>query len=111
MDSALFLVFRFLTPGMLLRAGAVCKEWCAVANDDELWIIILARESKQIPGYSQIDSFHINVKINRNIVNKKKNKQYYAKKLYLTKRKREFRNMELTKPGSTASYRIFDLRL
>lgn len=108
MDSALLSVFKYLSPGMLLRVGAVCKLWYDAANDDELWILILAREAKCIPGYNKLESLHMNIRIFRNLVNKKERKKsYYAKKLYLSRRKKEFKFMELAKPGSTKKFKVF----
>jgi hypothetical protein len=98
------LVFRFLPAGSLLRAGVTCKLWNEIANSDELWIYILARSAKPVPGLNSIESFHVSVQIYSNMVS---TKHMSAKRYYVSKRKKEFRSKELMRPGSTARFKVF----
>lgn len=104
MDTALQLVFKRLPPAMLLRVSAVCKLWNTVAKTEELWLAALAREAKPQPGYSMRDSYAINYKVYMSYIAERKTT---AKKLYVKRRRAQFRQMENVKKGSSDRFRIF----
>lgn len=104
METALLLVFKRLSPAMLLRIMAVCKQWNAIASNEELWLSALARESKQQPGCSVYESYMLNYKTSLAFIRERK---ITAKKLYVKRRRSQFRQMEYTKKGSTLNFRIF----
>lgn len=104
METALLLVFKRLSPAMLLRITAVCKQWNTIVSNEELWLSALARESKRQPGCSVHESYILNYKTCLAFV---REKRITAKKLYIKRRKSQFKQMEYTKKGSTANFRIF----
>jgi hypothetical protein len=104
MDTALLLVFKRLSPAMLLRISAVCKQWNVVAKTEELWLTALAREAKPQPGCSAHQSYVMNYKVYMAYIAERKTN---AKKLYIKRRRAQFKQMEYTKRGSTARFRVF----
>jgi hypothetical protein len=104
MEVGLIHVCKRLPVGMLLRMMTVCKKWRKIIRRDEIWLLVLAREAKPLPGLSRQESISVNYKI---YSVKVKNERRSARKIYMKNRRLEFKMMELRKPGSTEKYRIF----
>jgi len=104
MDTALLCIFKRLSPAMLLRVSAVCKQWNTIAKTEELWLAALAREAKPQPGCDVRQSYVLNYKVYATYIAERNTT---AKKLYIKRRRAQFRQMEYAKRGSTARFRVF----
>jgi hypothetical protein len=102
-------ICHYLSTGMILRCGAVCKNWRDISNNDDIWIIILGTELRNEVGLS----LQRNTKLNReiaiiwNLEFQAKHKGAHVKDVYMKLRRSKIMSIEKSHPGYKKKNRIF----